>query len=723
MVRPRDDRLGDADERRRRRRARRARGARDPRRRRPAPDRRVADDGPGRRRPGAADARDPGAALARERRVRAARRPRVPARRARGAVLRRAEGDRPGADRRGRGAGRAGERPLPGRDADHDAARPRARRRPDRGRLRAVGARRRRGDLPRLGDDPAHARAATEGGAADRGGRRRPSRPALPRARAAPAALGADLRGRGHRLDGVLRQHPGPRRRALRRGPGDRGLAARRLRPRRRARQRPRLPVPPAADRRAAADRPLRARPGGAALAPGHVPLGAARGPRARALGRRQRDRQPADPLAPHPAGASAAPAERPDRADDRLRARAAARRVRRRPGARRVRAATRPRRLRGRADRCDVAHRRLVRRQPARGRAGRTRRWRSRHEPPPGSRDRGAARVTGRLGARLADDVPRAAVVRPRDDGLADEDEHRARGRARAGRDPRHPVRRGDRALGRAPLDARLGPRARTLDRVDPAPPRARLAQLPDAPRARLARRGLHGAVLRVAGADPAGARRARRACRRAGDGSRRGRPSGHLAPRAGGRGPAHRDVQRPGRPLRGRRHLPPLVRAAPGLRPAPAAAAADRRREGPARGDPLRPPRPDAARPVLHVAPGERLRPDARRGADRARLRGVLELPRRRRLLRGLRRRRRAREPRGGAARRTVRPASARCDRLRRADPAGLRARDRAAGAGDRGRARALVVLRPPRQRAADRRDHDAHAGSRAGQGDDRR
>ena len=153
-------------------------------------------------------------------------------------------------------------------------------------------------------DDPAHPRAATEGGAADRGGRRRPPRPALPRARAAPAALGADLRARGHRLDGVLRQHPGARRRALRRGSGDRGLAARRLRRRRRARQRPRLQGAPAADRRPPADRPLRPRPGGAALAAGHVPLRAARGPRARALGRRERDRQPADPLAPDTPGA-----------------------------------------------------------------------------------------------------------------------------------------------------------------------------------------------------------------------------------------------------------------------------------------------------------------------------------------------------------------------------------------------------------------------------------
>ena len=79
-------------------------------------------------------------------------------------------------------------------------------------------------------DAPAHPRAATEAAPPteeDVGVRRGA---ALPRARAAPAALGADLRGRGHRLDGVLRQHPGPRRRALRRGSGDRGLAARRLR-------------------------------------------------------------------------------------------------------------------------------------------------------------------------------------------------------------------------------------------------------------------------------------------------------------------------------------------------------------------------------------------------------------------------------------------------------------------------------------------------------------
>ena len=194
--------------------------ARDPRRRRAAPARRVADDAARRRGPRAADARDPGAALGRERRLRADRRARVPARRARGAVLRRAEGDRPGAARRGRGARRPGERALPGRDADHDAARPGARRDPDRGRLGAVGARRRRGaptSSRRRSSSTLVPRPAPR--AADGRGRRRPPRPAVPRARAAPAALDAALRARRHGLDGVLRQRARARRHPLRRRP------------------------------------------------------------------------------------------------------------------------------------------------------------------------------------------------------------------------------------------------------------------------------------------------------------------------------------------------------------------------------------------------------------------------------------------------------------------------------------------------------------------------
>ena len=85
----------------------------------------------------------------------------------------------------------------------------------------------------------------------------------------------------------------------------------------------------------------------------------------------------------------------------------------------------------------------------------------------------------------------------------------------------------------------------------------------------------------------------------------------------------------------------------------------AAERRRQGDPRGDPLRAPRSDAARPLLHCPPRERLRADARRGSHGARLRGVLQLAGRRRLLRGVRHRCRAREPRRGEARRTLRAA----------------------------------------------------------------
>ena len=148
----------------------------------------------------------PAAALGRDRLVRPDPRARVPARRARRAVLRGPEGDRPGAAGRGRGARRPRERALPGRDAPHDAARPRARRDPDRDRLGTLGARRRRGHLRRLGGDPPDARPATRAAAADGRGRRRTPRAAVPRSRAAPAAVDPALRARRHGLDGVLRQ-------------------------------------------------------------------------------------------------------------------------------------------------------------------------------------------------------------------------------------------------------------------------------------------------------------------------------------------------------------------------------------------------------------------------------------------------------------------------------------------------------------------------------------
>ena len=84
--------------------------------------------------------------------------------------------------------------------------------------------------------------------------------------------------------------------------------------------------------------------------------------------------------------------------------------------------------------------------------------------------RERARAR-RDHLGARHADDLPRAAVVRARHDGLAREDEPRPRGRDPADGDPRDPERLRRPAARLADDHARRRPRARSDPRLDPAP------------------------------------------------------------------------------------------------------------------------------------------------------------------------------------------------------------------------------------------------------------
>ena len=75
------------------------------------------------------------------------------------------------------------------------------------------------------------------------------------------------------------------------------------------------------------------------------------------------------------------------------------------------------------------------------------------------------ADRRRERLVARLADDVPRPALVRPRDDGVADAHGRRPRGGAVAGRAPGHPQRHARVAPGSAANDVDRGHRAGAAD------------------------------------------------------------------------------------------------------------------------------------------------------------------------------------------------------------------------------------------------------------------
>ena len=290
VVRARHLGLGDADESRRSGGAARPRGARAAGREAAGPLRRLADDGLLRLDACAADARRPAPALDRRALLRRAARDRGCARSALGALLRGPEGDRPRAPGRGRGARQPRERALPGRDARDDAARPGGRRRADRVPLRAGRARRRRRHVRGLGRDPEALRPPPAAASGRGRGHGRPPRHPLPRPRAAAAHLDAGLRVRRRRLDGLLHQRAGPRRRPLRRRPAHRGLADRVVRRGRRARQRGRLPLPARPCAGPQPDRGRRAGPGAPALAahdrpaPGRL-LGGAGGVRARRTG------------------------------------------------------------------------------------------------------------------------------------------------------------------------------------------------------------------------------------------------------------------------------------------------------------------------------------------------------------------------------------------------------------------------------------------------------
>ena len=141
-----------------------------------------------------------------------------------------------------------------------------------------------------------------------------------------------------------------------------------------------------------------------------------------------------------------------------------------------------------------------------------------------------------------------------------------------------RDPERDGGRAARRAHDDARLrrGPGAAAGGAADP--PRRRRPALPAPARARLPARLLHGALLRSAARDPAGARRRGRDDDRAGEQRRRGRHRLRRACRPGARRDPDPVPRRAERPLRRRGDLRRLVRPPGRPRPAPKPIAAGR-------------------------------------------------------------------------------------------------------------------------------------------------
>ena len=116
------------------------------------------------------------------------------------------------------------------------------------------------------------------------------------------------------------------------------------------------------------------------------------------------------------------------------------------------------------------------------------------------------AAEVVSSLGSQMT--FLALAVVRALDDRLGHQDGRRPRRRARSRGGPGDPVRHGRLAARRAPDDGSLRSGAGAAARLDSAPVRARLAQLPGAARDRGAHRRLHRALLLVAAARAAGAR-----------------------------------------------------------------------------------------------------------------------------------------------------------------------------------------------------------------------
>ena len=144
------------------------------------------------------------------------------------------------------------------------------------------------------------------------------------------------------------------------------------------------------------------------------------------------------------------------------------------------------------------------------------------------------AAQRRGDLVARRADDVPRAAVVRPDDDRLDDADGDRPRSRAASHRAARHSQRRRRFTSGCGEGDARLRPRPRATDAVDTSAARGRPAVVPAAAGARLRARLLHRAVLLRPADRVAGARRRGLGDAHPGERGRGGRLPAHDPPRA---------------------------------------------------------------------------------------------------------------------------------------------------------------------------------------------
>ena len=158
--------------------------------------------------------------------------------------------------------------------------------------------------------------------------------------------------------------------------------------------------------------------------------------------------------------------------------------------------------------------------------------------QPLPCRADRGRDRLV----ARLADHLPRAAVVRARHHGLSSEDGHRPRSGVGAGRAARDPERSRRRQARCAPHDAAFGSRSCAVDVLDTTPALGGDAQLSGPARDRLCDRLLPGAVLRLAARDPAGARRRGRDDGGAGECGDRGSDDADEPARPGRRRPADR-------------------------------------------------------------------------------------------------------------------------------------------------------------------------------------
>src|SRR6266545_4192104 len=213
----------------------------------------------------------------------------------------------------------------------------------------------------------------------------------------------------------------------------------------------------------------------------------------------------------------------------------------------------------------------------------------------------------TARLDDRNADDVPRAAVVRPRHDRFGCADGRGAGGRADPDRPVRDPERDARLAARLATDDAALRRGARAARRGNPRSPLDGRALLPCAAGARLLRRRLQRALRqRALNAAARAARRGRRR-RRAGVVALRGRPHRDVDSRAGARWAADRRAWAGERPPGGRRQLPRRVRARRGVR----RGAGEQRRAAGGRARPARRTALPLPRPAARTRRARRDRP----------------------------------------------------------------------------------------------------------------